>query len=373
MDDAPLLPVPASQSDQQELPAEEHGFLSSVLETGLAIPTGIPPQVQRSFFKAAHRIIVASAEIPAQWLEDKAAVGRASRKVQIAKSEAEVADIKSRQKARELIDKETAKAAAKQFTNPELASRAVDFHAAHIVREQKNREDVLNIAAEELNENPPTQDSNKEVDDDWLTAFLREASTRSSDDFKILFGKILAGELKAPGTFSIGTIQSLGRLTSETAEVFQIACNCSISILFNPKVVSEPFGHAGENHLEKFGLNYLRLVRLVEEGLLRSDFSEWQQVPSVLYEQNIPFEFAGKKYLLLKDTTPSAPDIPTLRLSGPAFTQAGKELRQIVTMVPDDTYLRGFAAWWKKNGLILHSVLELHPNGQARIQRIEPE
>lgn len=359
--------------DEREPAGEEGGILSDVLGTGLAIPTGIPPQVQRSFFKAVHRIIVASAEIPAQWLEDKAAAGRASRKIQIAKSEAEISDVKSRQKARELIDRETSRIAAKQFKRSALADRAVEFHAAHILREQQNREDVLRIAAEVLRDKPPTQDSDKEIDDDWLTAFFREAAARSHDDFKTLFGRILAGEVQAPGTFSIGTIQSLGRLTKETAEIFQKACNCSVSYPFLSKIISNPFGPAGDNHLEMFGLGYNNLSRLVEEGLLRSDLNEWQSITSVFYEQRITFDYASGQYVLLKDDAPSAPVASPLRISGPTFTRAGTELRQIVSMAADTAHLKSLATWWKNNGLILHSVVRWNSDGKAQVIRVETD
>ncbi len=329
-------------------------------EAAIAAMTGIPPQMQRSFFKAFGRVFTASAEIPAQWLEDRAEIGHARRRIEIVKCEAEAADIKSQQKAREIVNKESAKAAASQFKKENLANRALSFHAAHIIREQEIREDVIGIAATCLADDCIKQDSENEIDDDWLSVFLKKASTRSQDEFKQMFGRILAGEVKTPGTFSIATIQSLSRLTVDTASLFQKACNLTSTGFFRPKIISDPFGNAGTNSLQKFGLSYFDLARLVEEGLIRSDFGEWQEMNSQLYEHKVPFEHAGITIFLVKDETLGAPAPPaTFRISGPTFTRAGEELRRIVTMAPAEEYLKALAVWFKGQGLILHIVYKM--------------
>lgn len=336
------------------------GAAEAASEAAITAMTGIPPQIQRSFFKAFGRVFTAGAEIPAQWLEDRAEIGRARRRIEIERYKAEVADIKSEQKAREIIYRESARAAASQFKKEDLADRALSFHAAHIIREQQTREDVVRIAADCLVEDRIEQDSSNKIDDDWLWIFLKEASTRSQDEFKQMFGRILAGEIKMPGTFSIATIQSLGRLTADTAGVFQRACNLSSSgVLARSKIISDPFGNAETNSLQNFGLNYFELAILVEEGLIRSEFGEWQQISSVLYEQRIPFEHAGSIIFLAKDEAPEAPASPaTFRISGPVFTRTGEELRRIVAMSPVEEYLKALALWFKGQGLILYKVVK---------------
>jgi hypothetical protein len=171
---------------------QEEGF-SSFPETLLAVNTGLPVQVQRGLWKAVRRVLTAGAEVPAAWLEGKAEVIRTRHKVQ---------------RARERVEVASAKGAAKQFEKPELAERALNYHAAHIIRDQENRESVLQIASKELTNAPTASEQTAEVGDDWLTVFFQHASTRSDEEFRRLFGRILAREIKRPGTFSIGTVQS---------------------------------------------------------------------------------------------------------------------------------------------------------------------
>src|SRR5215472_6038865 len=156
--------------------------LSGVPETLIAFKTSLPVQVQRGLWKAVTRVFTAGAEVPAAWLEGKAKVIRRSHDVQ-------AADLQSQQRARELVAAGSAKAAAKQFQKPELAERALSYHAAHIIREQENREAVLQIASRELADAPTASEETAQVNDD-LTAFFLHASTRSDEEFRTLFGRI---------------------------------------------------------------------------------------------------------------------------------------------------------------------------------------
>lgn len=203
-----------------------------------------------------------------------------AQKLKIAKYGAEAAAIKANQKVQELVNKESAKAAAREFVKPDLAERAAEYHAAHILRDQSRREEVLRIAIEDIEVNPPRVDSATEIEDDVLESILREGAQRSSEEFKMLFGRIFSGEIKRPGSFSLGTIRALGRLDQQVASIFQRFCNMSFTIevggrvLLTPKVHTFGLDGAGQNALSKFGLSYDALARLVEDGLVRPDFNE---------------------------------------------------------------------------------------------------
>lgn len=336
----------------------EGGVVDKLIENAIALKTGLPPQVQRSFWKAFGRVFTAGAEWPARFLEGKGKIADARALVEVARHEAEAADIKSLQKAREVINRESATAAALQFGDPQLATRALAFHGAHIVREQQRIEEVLEIAAEELRLNPPSHDSTDIIEDDVLETILREGSRRSSQEFKTLFGRILAGEIKNPGAFSIGTIQSIGRLNQRTAEIFQTLCNISTSGVTNPKVISDPYGHPGENALASVGLSYANLAMLVEEGLLRPDFQEWQDIPcNLAVGDGVKFEHAGENLVMVRSQAAYAPELPAIiRVSGPSFTKVGQELRSVVTMTPSEEYRSKLVAWFAAKGVGIFRV-----------------
>ena len=45
---------------------------------------------------------------------------------------------------------------------------------------------------------------------------------------QILFGRILAGEIKQPGLYSIKTLKDLGELDQKVAQLFKRLCSCSL-------------------------------------------------------------------------------------------------------------------------------------------------
>lgn len=339
-------------------------FPDVIAEGFTAITTGIPPQAQRSFWKAFGRVFTAGAEWPAKALEGKSRVSAARANVEVAKREAEAADIKARQKAREIIYRDSAKAAASQFKDSELALRALDFHAADIVREQAVREDVLLLAAKELERDPPVIESDSEIDDDWLTTFFREASTRTAEEYKLKFAKILAGEIRQPGSFSLSTIQVFSKLDKSTADTFYKACNISTLIAGNAIIISAGFAEAGSNGLSEFGLKYRDISLLMEVGLLQYGVNVGLTISKDMVDQGIRLDCGGQSIALAKyDDSPEVITGTPLRIEGPLFTLAGLHLRGIVSMEANEDYLKMFARWLRASNVAL--VKNVHNVGDV--------
>lgn len=326
--------------------------LPEVAEQAGAIVTGLPPQAQRNFWKAAGRVLTGMAEWPAAYFEGRAAITRA-------RFEAEAAGIRAQQRADETVLLGTAEAAARQFeADPELARRAVEHHAAEIVRGQAALEATLRVTAEELNVSPREKDAASEIEDDWLTAYLKEASTKSSEELRALFGKILAGEIRAPGSFSIRTLQSLGLLTQLVAQNFQVLCNLSIQIPGHEgKIITDPFGKAGQNALEQFGLSYTDLTRLTECDLIHPDFDEIVRVSADLYKNRAPLNYAGMTVSLAAAQDADASKLPSrIEWRGPRLTTVGKELRQIIAMEHVPEYTEKLKEWLRSQQLVMYQV-----------------
>lgn len=350
--------TPDEDAPQDQSLSVSGGLPDTISETAITLTTGVPPQIQRSFFKAVGRVLTAGAEWPAKYLEGKGKEVTAKSELKAARYKAETADIVSQQKARDVVNRGTAKVALSVFSENDMAQRAAEFHAAHILREQSIREDIINRTAEDLNNNPPSQDSNIDIDDDWLSAFLKEASTRSTEEYRDLFSRILAGEVKSPGSFSIGTVQSISRMNSRTADIFQKACNISSSLFdgHTIRIISDDFCNIGNNHLTTFGLSYDNFSILVEEGLMRPELGERSSLIEAMYQSGFPFKIGAKDYLLKRN--PDAPkDNYTLHLAGPSFTRAGSELRTVVNMETSDEYVIMLAKWLKNNNFELYEVI----------------
>ncbi|WJI61672.1 DUF2806 domain-containing protein [Mesorhizobium sp. C416B] len=69
----------------------------------------------------------------------------------------------------------------------------------------------------------PTIDhgTSADVDDDWLNFFEGYAEKATSENMRKLWGRILAGEIRKPGAFSLRTLRIASELDRETASVFQ--------------------------------------------------------------------------------------------------------------------------------------------------------
>ncbi len=84
-------------------------------------------------------------------------------------------------------------------------------------RKLENRAVITKAAIENLNEDPGAADASGDIEDDWLNTFARISEDKSSADLQKLFGKILAGEVRKPGSFSLRTLQFVSTLSREDA------------------------------------------------------------------------------------------------------------------------------------------------------------
>ena len=114
-------------------------------------------------------------------------------------------------------------------------------------------------------------------EDDWLSTFENESCHKSSKDMQERFVRMLAGEIKRPGTFSIRTIKILGQIDPKTASVFRIFCSGCVSF-DNPSGSGSiyesifPKFQVGRysSFLKKYGLNDVMLSNLQEFSLLQT-------------------------------------------------------------------------------------------------------
>lgn len=99
----------------------------------------------------------------------------------------------------------------------ELSQRALSYVLNEATLRQNNREAILQIAAEELHDAPPEIEAIAEIEDDWLNQFSRFASEKSDADIQRLWGRILAGEIRSPGSVKLRTLATLSSFDREDA------------------------------------------------------------------------------------------------------------------------------------------------------------
>ena len=205
----------------------------------------------------------------------------------------------------------------------------------------------------------------KIIDDDWFNIFEKEACQKSAEDMQFRFGRILAGEIRNPGSYSILAIKRLGEMDQNTAALFKKLCSTCIvlGILNNEHIIDARVpslgGNAGSNALKKYGLGFDQLNLLNEYDLIISDYNSWRDYNICIVKQNDPmlfsFQHQGKHWVL-----PPLPDrninSKEFRISGVALSHVGRELLPIVDIDPMPEYTEDLKKYFAEQKLQMLEV-----------------
>lgn len=130
--------------------------------------------------------------------------------------------------------------------SPERAERAFKSHFRKLLLEQENKDAVLIEAQADLEENPPRQSPSGDISDDFLDKFERYASEASSEQLRMMFGRLLAGEVRKPGSISKSTLHFISVLEPDVATVIKRVLpycdahgNCFTEFMPEPLTFSE--------------------------------------------------------------------------------------------------------------------------------------
>ena len=182
-----------------------------------------------------------------------------------------------------LIDVTADQIAQQMQVDPEYAQAAVRKFGHRVLREQINLDMISQRAASELRDGGESGDqseaeeSGDTISDDWLNAFEAEGRQKSTKEMQVYFGKVLAGEIKKPGTFSTRAVRILGNLDQKVSNSFVTMCSLGIS-QFQDFRVSSLGGNAGSIALQDYGLNFDTLNLLNEHGLVIADYNSKREL-----------------------------------------------------------------------------------------------
>jgi hypothetical protein len=135
---------------------------------------------------------------------------------------------------------------AQSRENYDAVRKEVNVSSAIIVGE--------NILADDQQEVPDST-----IDDDWLYSWRDYAGRTSSDELQELWGRVLAGEIKGPGSYSFRTLEFLKGLSKEEAEIISKVAQF---------VVSGRIWRDKDEYLKKEGVTLSHLMFLQDLGVL---------------------------------------------------------------------------------------------------------
>lgn len=130
------------------------------------------------------------------------------------------------------------------------------------LKKQQNIENVANKAVAVLaDEEAVAPDP---VDQDWLMRFFNTVEDVGNEEMQEIWARLLAGEVKKPGTFSLRTLETLRNMTHEEAVAFEKMCSHCIMIVGSHAILQD------EGYLKEFGIPFGMLLKLSECGLINS-------------------------------------------------------------------------------------------------------
>ena len=238
-------------------------------------------------------------------------------------------------------------------------------------QEQKrhaNIHSVVEQAARQLgNKRVPDSD----LDHDWTARFFNEVQDVSSEEMRSLWARVLAGEIERSGSTSVRTLSVLKDLDQKMAHLFRKLCSTCVFLTPDENVfldarVPSLGGHAAQNSLIQYGLNFGQLNRLNEHGLIISDYNSNYDYDIAIVGAHeklayLPFTFQGQRWVLLPNNQGGKKK--TLKLSGVALTMSGIELLRIVELEPMEQFAQDLNDYFLRQNL---KMIKLNESEIAR-------
>ena len=200
--------------------------------------------------------------------------------------------------------------------SPLITELAIHFHLGPII----NKFRVTKLALEHLSVDDPIEEPQEEgteveyIDKDWLNHFGSYAEKASSEEVRHLWARVLAGEIRETGSFSLSSLRLLSELDFRMARTFEREVRCRID---NSWIVKPNREEMKDNRL-------LDLTFLEEVGLLQSIDPVGGVIWTFSPDSNGEATLREKNLLLVME-------IPTeVKLSIILLTRAGREIAQIM-------------------------------------------
>jgi hypothetical protein len=216
------------------------------------------------------------------------------------------------------------------------------------LREERRQQNLDDITTQAAIQAPPTV-SDEPVDEDWIAAFINDCQDISNGQMQLVWGRILAGEVSKPRSFSLRTLAAVRTMSQADANTFTQFCSVvwEIQDALVATSLPEPALHPLILHpsfLNPLSLNLPELAKLDAMGLVLFESSPRYHMS----RQGLPIgpqtrqplwkikgRYHGRNFVFSKPFPPPMP-IPPGQWSGLSFetgnillTDIGAELYPI--------------------------------------------
>lgn len=196
------------------------------------------------------------------------------------------------------------------------------------LKKDKNIYNTLSYTVNELESTPDEEVSDDKIDEDWITRFFNTIEDINNVNLQHLWGKILAGEIKKPNSYSLRTLELLKNISSKEAELFSKLGTCAIenNIKTNTFVLSD------KEVLAKINISFNDILLLQDLGLLHSASSLSYKIEPKDVDSKV-FLLYGNELLVAEQAAKADFSFPVY-----SFTSIGKELLMLVEENTNSVY-----------------------------------
>ena len=161
----------------------------------------------------------------------------------------------------------------KQFGYDPITESILISEYPLVVKKQKNKNNIVKIALEELKEQQHllSEEKIKSIDEDWLNMYFDAAEKTSKAETQYIWGRLLAGEFTNPGSVPKTLIHILSIIEKEQARAFVEICkHCIYSLnedILNPVYFCDIF--IDKEYWSYKGIDISTISELESIGLLK--------------------------------------------------------------------------------------------------------
>lgn len=261
----------------------------------------------------------------------------------------------------EIIIKSSKGENALQLPEADLNKRVMSRIAYQEAKRQSNLERITQYATDDFDGTEEMGPDRPESD--WTARFFRIAEDITTEQMQILWGKVLAGEVKRPGSFSLRTLDVLKNISLKEAETFVRVARIAFS---DGDKAFIPNPDRGKFLKDNFAISFLDLFLLREIGLLAPNDLEFSLVK--VEEDNQAVFTCGMTCVLIdRPGGTSKQSFPSV-----VFTEIGRQLLQLVEREPaDPSYIERFASFFQKTGVVVKSGRIIHWNDDGTLRYVD--
>ncbi len=206
----------------------------------------------------------------------------------------------------------------------ELAQRACNRLCYQELKKQENIENIIHYAYDALKQEDSVSDQS--VDEDWTIRFFNSVEDISNEKMQEIWGKILAGEIRKPNSFSLRTLDTIKNLSQKEAELFQKIANYILCCM------KQYFLYNEETVLSKHHIKFPELLLLEECNLLTTQSLAF----TINIQENKKIPVFNKEVVGIVKTT--LPGQHKLSIDIYSLTRSGEQLFGIIHTTPNNAY-----------------------------------